>query len=727
MKKVKSILKSKVVYLMSYDFDRVELKTVNGEHQIILHMKMAERSYDTEFAMEFDLQNRAEPNSIRKSAVSFVKNHFPKLKVATIIVAAGATILATIPMNRAEAHEANFNMSYLYFGNTQSYISQVDKTQGNLNLVSPSYFDLNADGSLKVTSQYDANFVKEMHNRGIKVVPFLSNHWDRTIGRAALANREQLSTQIADFIIKNNLDGVQVDIENTTDIDRDAYTDLVRLLREKLPADKEVSVAVAANPNGWTKGWHGTYDYKELAKYSNYLMIMAYDESYQGSPEGPVASYGWVERSIQYALNQGVPPEKVVLGIPFYGRYWKEGATTAEEGIGISNVRVDELLAKYGGTVIFDEKSKSPKATITIKEGAPTTTIAGRTLTPGTYHIWYENHESIKAKLTLIHKYNIKGTGSWSLGQENASIWQSYRTWMAHDSQIEVTPTAPAQPKEQTGVVSPSYTTNYTVVSGDSLWKIASTHTMTVNELKEMNHLTSDVIYVGQILKVKSLAAQPLPDTQQSVVNEPTASTPGAISAPAQEAVATAPPPAPTPTPTPTPTPVVKPNVTAPQVKKYPTLKTGSRGSAVVDMQNKLRIAGVYKGKSHGTFDTATKNSVIAFQKKNKLKADGVAGPTTLAKLDSVTTVAAKAATVKATTPAVKTYPILKVGSKGAAVVDMQNKLKRTGIYKGKSSGTFDTATKNAVVSFQKKYKIKADGIAGPATLSKLDAATGTK
>ena len=49
------------------------------------------------------------------------------------------------------------------------------------------------------------------------------------------------------------------------------------------------------------------------------------------------------------------------------------------------------------------------------------------------------------------------------------------------------------------------------------------------------------------------------------------------------------------------------------------------------------------------------------------------------------------------------------------------------GYYKSKVSGKYDTATKNAVVAFQKKYKLKVDGIAGPATLSKLDAVTGSK
>ncbi|QCR32383.1 glycosyl hydrolase family 18 protein [Lysinibacillus sp. SGAir0095] len=698
-----------------YNFESVELKNHNDELQVVLHIKVPKNSTRTEFGAEFNFKKE---ETLRSNAINFVKKQFPKLKVASIVVVAGTLLLTTIPMQKAEAHEANFNMSYLYFGNTNSYISQVDKTQGNLNLVSPSYFDLNPDGSLKVTSQFDIKFVTEMHNRGIKVVPFLSNHWDRTIGRAALANRERLTTQLAEFIIKNNLDGLQVDIENTTEIDRDAYTDLVRLLRQKLPADKEVSVAVAANPNGWTKGWHGTYDYKELAKYSNYLMIMAYDESYNGGPEGPVASIGWVDQSIQYAINQGVSPEKIVLGVPFYGRYWKEGAPASEGGSGISNAKVDEMLAKYGGTVVFDERSKSPKATITIKSGDPTTTIAGKTLAPGTYHLWYENNDSIRAKLRLVHKYELKGTGSWSLGQENTSMWQYYKTWMSHDG-VEVVPINPTQPKEQTGVVSPVQTT-YTVQVGDSLWKIATNNKMTVTDLKVINGLTSDVINVGQILKVTS-SITPTSTNQQPIVTNPKAGTPGAISAPAQEAVSTKPAVKPAPTPVKSASTTNKGSV----ANSYSTLKIGSKGSAVVTLQNKLIKVGIYKGKATGTYDTGTKNAVIAFQKKYKLAADGIAGAITQAKLDSVT----PTTVVKNTTPTTskanvtkaKIYPILKLGSKGSAVVNMQSKLLKAGVYKGKATGTYDRTTKNAVIAFQKKYKLAADGIAGPATLGKLD------
>lgn len=49
---------------------------------------------------------------------------------------------------------------------------------------------------------------------------------------------------------------------------------------------------------------------------------------------------------------------------------------------------------------------------------------------PGTYTIWYENEQSIKHKLSLIKKYDLKGTGSWSLGQETSSVWNYYSLWL---------------------------------------------------------------------------------------------------------------------------------------------------------------------------------------------------------------------------------------------------------------------------------------------------------
>lgn len=315
---------------------------------------------------------------------------------------------------------SKFNMAYLY-GNFD-YTVLVNRTNGGLNEVSPSYFDLNNDGSLLLNT-VDSTFVEEMHKQGVKVVPFLSNHWDREKGRNALANAATLANQIANAIVTYNLDGVNVDIENVTDVDKAAYTNFVKTLREKLSNDKSVSVAVAANPNSWTIGWHGSYDYAELAKYADYLMIMTYDEHWQGGEAGPIASIDFVEKSIKYALKY-VPKEKIVLGIPFFGRYWQSGVSYG--GYGLSLTKINQLINNYENNITYNKASESPMVLVTINAADVKPIVNGRTLYAGTYEIWYENEESIKAKLDLVNKYDLKGAGSWSLGQEGAEVWSYY-------------------------------------------------------------------------------------------------------------------------------------------------------------------------------------------------------------------------------------------------------------------------------------------------------------
>ncbi len=321
-----------------------------------------------------------------------------------------------------------FNMSYAYFGDPASYTGQVDSTRNSLDEVAPNYFNIDQNGNLSITSALNKKFIEDMHKRGVRVVPFISNHWDRAAGQAALNNRKKLVSELADIINTYDLDGINVDIENVTEKEREFYTDFVRLLRETLPTDKTIAVAVAANPSGSTIGWNGSYDYNGLSKYSDYLMLMTYDEHYQNSIPGPVASLSFSRRSIEHALNE-VPKDKIVLGIPFYGRIWKNNSNDLQ-GYGIRIKQVEELIKAYNGVVSFDEKSKSPYAVITIGEKDPKPNIYGNTLNAGTYTIWFENEESIKYKLELVQQFDIKGTGSWSLGDEEKNTWNYYKLWL---------------------------------------------------------------------------------------------------------------------------------------------------------------------------------------------------------------------------------------------------------------------------------------------------------
>jgi spore germination protein YaaH len=336
-----------------------------------------------------------------------------------------AAVCLSIAASGHQAEAGRFNMSYLYFGSPNTYVSQVDATKGSLTDVTPNYFELDGNGNLALTSQYSDSFVDAMHQRQVKVVPFLSNHWDKQIGMAALANRENLAQQIADKIQEYQLDGINIDIEGLNEASRDSFTSFIELLRQKVPQGKEVSVAVAANPTGDTKGWAASYDYASLAKQVDYLMIMTYDESYEGSAEGPVASISFVEKSIQYALNIGVPSDKVVLGIPFYGRLWS--ADGSIKGLGVSQRMIAPLLTKYHGTTAYDTDKQAAKATFQIPTGS-TEVVSYTTLPAGTYTIWFENEQSLREKFKLVSKYNLKGTGSWSLNQEDPTIWDWYMT-----------------------------------------------------------------------------------------------------------------------------------------------------------------------------------------------------------------------------------------------------------------------------------------------------------
>lgn len=316
-------------------------------------------------------------------------------------------------------------MAYLYHGTQTNFQYDLNATQNSVDVVSPNLFNLDNKGNLDITNVIDKQFVSSMKSKGIKVTPFLSNHWDKEIGRSALKNYKSLTAQLVTAAKDYNLDGINIDIEGLNEDDKDSFTRFIKYLREQLPSNLTLTVAVSANPYNYQTGWHGSYDYGEVAKYADSIIVMTYDESYSGSKPGPVASLDFVEKSIQELLKV-TTSDKIMLGVPLYGRYWRN----SQGGSGVPIREVDKLVDMYDGTIKYDSDEQSPYAKFTIDSSDPEYSIYGQTLKPGNYELWFENEQSYKEKLKLVERYNLKGTATWALGQEDIKIWNDYDNWL---------------------------------------------------------------------------------------------------------------------------------------------------------------------------------------------------------------------------------------------------------------------------------------------------------
>ncbi len=152
------------------------------------------------------------------------------------------------------------------------------------------------------------------------------------------------------------------------------------------------------------------------------------------------------------------------------------------------------------------------------------------------------------------------------------------------------------------------------------------------------------------------------------------------------------------------------------------TMKKGCKGDDVKSLQKRLKTLGYYSSTADGKFGSGTEKAVKAFQKKKKLKQDGVVGKTTFKAIYATTTAP------PTPTPSVDptksggydNQVTLKKGDRGSDVVDLQTALKKKGYFTGTVTGIFGSETKDAVSRFQRSVGLDGDGVAGNYTLSAL-------
>lgn len=152
------------------------------------------------------------------------------------------------------------------------------------------------------------------------------------------------------------------------------------------------------------------YDRDRLAQSSDYIMIMAYDQYYAGSKTaGPVAAINWTEDTIKLTLKE-VSADRLILGVPFYVRYWESKNNTVTSTKAMSMQAAQTLADNNNATVTYS-----------IADGLY---IASWQKNSTECKMWLENSQSIDKRKDLARKYGLAGTAAWRLGLETGDVWQ---------------------------------------------------------------------------------------------------------------------------------------------------------------------------------------------------------------------------------------------------------------------------------------------------------------
>lgn len=305
---------------------------------------------------------------------------------------------------RRPAPPGDVTLAWQYTGDSDRYRREVDAAPG-LTVTAPFRWYLDGGGDL--VGRADRSFIADMHARGIDVWPTIHTCGASCI-HAALsdpARRSSLARTIADDAIASGADGVQVDIEGFHVEDGPAVTAFVVELSDRVQPhglvtsfDFTVLTDTWHTPPAEYEFWSTGPDRRAISEAVDYAVLMAYDQFNRFRPAGPVASPGWVEEAVRFQLRY-TDPDRLLLGVPLYGRVWEGAAPTA---VGIGTI---EELAREGTRV------PDPRVGV------------DQVLLPDGRVTWAETIEGLQHRVDLVDALGLAGTASWRLGFDAPGVW----------------------------------------------------------------------------------------------------------------------------------------------------------------------------------------------------------------------------------------------------------------------------------------------------------------
>ncbi|GAB7525982.1 glycoside hydrolase family 18 protein [Paraburkholderia sp. 2C] len=284
--------------------------------------------------------------------------------------------------------------------------------------------------------------------------------WSKWFGRAAStdAGRKQLVSSCIDVYIKGNLpfdagsnaggegvadgvfDGIDIDWEfpggggqpyNVIDQnDKQNYTLLLAEFRKQLDAigaqkGKRYLLTVAIGSGG---DKIANTDPAQYSKSLDWINVMSYDFHGGWESAGPTdfqsnlykdpdspnaktetgASYN-VDAAVRSLLEKGVPPSKIVVGIPFYGRGWT-GVTAGPKGDGLYQKATKPAPGKYEEGIQDYRLLKSAPGTVYEHPVAKQSWKFD-----GTTFWSYDTPTTVRMKVDYAKQQNLRGVFSWEL------------------------------------------------------------------------------------------------------------------------------------------------------------------------------------------------------------------------------------------------------------------------------------------------------------------------
>jgi chitinase len=202
---------------------------------------------------------------------------------------------------------------------------------------------------------------------------------------------------VAEFL----LDGIDIDWEYPTadyagitasPNDTENFTALMKAIREAIGKDKLLTLATAASAQ--------YINFPNIISNVNFVNIMAYDMAsppfhHAGLFTSAFTKDNSVAQAVDLHIKAGVPPQKLVLGIPFYGR--------GNQEIG-GFIDYNKILKLEGYQEIWDDVAKAPYLVNAKDE----------------FVCSFENENSIKEKCRFIKQKGLLGAMYWDYAGDDS-------------------------------------------------------------------------------------------------------------------------------------------------------------------------------------------------------------------------------------------------------------------------------------------------------------------